>query len=315
MNRKSLGINRFLKRVAQNSEQWIGPVGFILGIIFAVTIGIPTGIDIYQNWQNLDPKDRSQAGITLIQTIATIVGGIAIFWNIVLSRRQLAASQEQNITERFSIAVEQLGHEQTAVRIGGIYSLERIAQDSSRDYWTVMETLAAFIRDRRNWIAWEKLPEKPNVDKDITPAIIVLGRCDRSKQPPNSPIYLQSCDFRRCSFLRDNFQGTLFHHSHFGQANLSGSNFQGASFHNSNLTEANLSDANLTQAKLTQADVTHCNFQNADLSEADLRHAKGLTVEQVKSTRNWQTAIYDDTFMTKLGITSNTSGHTPPKQS
>ncbi|MEM7795324.1 MAG: hypothetical protein AAF579_12860 [Cyanobacteria bacterium P01_C01_bin.118] len=76
MNRKSLGINRFLKRVAQNCDRWIGPVGCILGVTFAVTIGIPTGIDIYQNWQNLDPKDRSQAGITLIQTIATISSGI-----------------------------------------------------------------------------------------------------------------------------------------------------------------------------------------------------------------------------------------------
>ncbi|EKU97317.1 putative low-complexity protein [Leptolyngbya sp. PCC 7375] len=316
MNRKSSGINRFLRRVTQNCDNWIGPVGLILGVTFAVTIGIPTGIDIYQNWQNLDPKDRSQAGITLIQTVATIVGGIAIFWNIVLSRRQLAASQEQNITERFSVAVEQLGHEQTAVRIGGIYSLERIAQDSPRDYWTVMEILAAFIRDRRNWIAWEDLPEEPKIEKDITPAIIVLGRCDRTRQPPNSPIYLQSCDFRRCAFINDNFPNTLFHKSHFGQANLSGSNFQGSSFRRSNLTDANLknadlSETNLTKAKLTRADVTHCNFQNADLSEADLSHAKGLTVEQVKLAHNWQAATYDDAFVAKLGITANIPGHTP----
>ncbi|MEM0979694.1 MAG: pentapeptide repeat-containing protein [Cyanobacteria bacterium P01_H01_bin.58] len=310
MNRKSLGITQFLRRVIQNCDQWIGPVGLILGIIVAVTIGIPTGIDIYQNWQNLEPKDRSQAGITLIQTIATIVGGIAIFWNIVLSRRQLAASQEQNITERFSVAVEQLGHEQTAVRIGGIYSLERIAQDSPRDYWTIMEILAAFIRDRRNWIAWEDLPEEPKIEKDITPAIIVLGRCDRSQQPANSPIYLQSCDFRRCAFINDNFPNTLFHKSHFGQANLSGSNFQGSSFRRSNLTDANLKNAdfsntNLTRSKLNRADVTNCNFQNADISEADLSHAKGLTVEQVKSARNWQAATYDDDFMIQLGLKAN----------
>ncbi|NEZ67034.1 pentapeptide repeat-containing protein [Leptolyngbyaceae cyanobacterium CCMR0082] len=319
MNHKSSSINRFLKRVAQNFDKWIGPVGFILGVTFAVTIGIPTGIDIYQNWQNLDPKDRSQAGITLIQTVATIVGGIAIFWNIVLSRRQLAASQEQNITERFSVAVEQLGHEQTAVRIGGIYSLERIAQDSPRDYWTVMEILAAFIRDRRNWVAWEDLPEEPKIEKDITPAIIVLGRCDRSRQPANSPIYLQSCDFRRCAFINDNFPDTLFHKSHFGQANLSGSNFKGSSFRRSNFTNANLknadlSETNLTKAKLTGADVTHCNFQNADLSEADLSHAKGLTIEQVKSARNWQAAIYDDAFVAKLGIAANIPGHTQSAQ-
>lgn len=320
MKNQKITTTKILKSIDQSFAKWIGPVGFVLGIIFAVTIGIPTGIDIYQNWQNLDPKDRSQAGITLIQTVATIIGGIAIFWNIVLSRRQLAASKEQNITERFSVAVEQLGHEQTAVRIGGIYSLERIAQDSPRDYWTVMEILAAFIRDRRNWIAWEDLPEEPKIEKDITPAIIVLGRCDRSRQPPNSPIYLQSCDFRRCAFINDNFPNTLFHKSHFGQANLSGSNFQGSSFRRSNLTNANLknanfSDTNLTKAKLTEADVSHCNFQNADLSEADLRHAKGLTVEQIKSTKNWQTATYDDDLMVQLGIMANTPANDPGEQS
>jgi hypothetical protein len=30
------------------------------------------------------------------------------------------------------------------VRLGGIYSLERIAHDSPRDQWTIIETLSAF---------------------------------------------------------------------------------------------------------------------------------------------------------------------------
>ena len=33
------------------------------------------------------------------------------------------------------------------VRIGGIYALERIARDSARDHSTIMEVLAAFIRE------------------------------------------------------------------------------------------------------------------------------------------------------------------------
>jgi hypothetical protein len=31
---------------------------------------------------------------------------------------------------------------------GGIYSLERISKESPDDYWTVMEILTAFVRER-----------------------------------------------------------------------------------------------------------------------------------------------------------------------
>ena len=34
------------------------------------------------------------------------------------------------------------------MRLGGIYSLERISKESPDDYWTVMESLTAFVRER-----------------------------------------------------------------------------------------------------------------------------------------------------------------------
>jgi hypothetical protein len=34
------------------------------------------------------------------------------------------------------------------VRLGGVYSLERISKESADDYWTVMENLTAFVRER-----------------------------------------------------------------------------------------------------------------------------------------------------------------------
>ena len=45
-------------------------------------------------------------------------------------------------------AVEQLGSDKLEVRLGGIYSLERISKESPDDYWTVMENLTAFVRER-----------------------------------------------------------------------------------------------------------------------------------------------------------------------
>jgi hypothetical protein len=41
--------------------------------------------------------------------------------------------------------------------LGGIYTLEHISRES---YWTVMETLCAFVRDRARW-NWQDKPETP----------------------------------------------------------------------------------------------------------------------------------------------------------
>jgi hypothetical protein len=57
-------------------------------------------------------------------------------------------NNERLITERFSKSVEQLGSNDISVRIGGIYALERIAKDSPKDHWTIMEVLTAFVRQR-----------------------------------------------------------------------------------------------------------------------------------------------------------------------
>lgn len=57
-------------------------------------------------------------------------------------------AQEEHRTERFAKAVEQLGNERIEVNLGGIYSLERLAKDSSRDYGTVIEVLTAYVRER-----------------------------------------------------------------------------------------------------------------------------------------------------------------------
>src|SRR5690349_5878609 len=66
-------------------------------------------------------------------------------------QEQTNADRQRRITESFSKAVEQLGNDKLELRIGGIYTLERISKESPDDYWTVMETLTAFVRERARW--------------------------------------------------------------------------------------------------------------------------------------------------------------------
>jgi hypothetical protein len=62
-------------------------------------------------------------------------------------RRTLELTEQGQVTDRYTKAIEQLGSDKLDVRIGGIYALERIARDSARDHPTVMEVLSAFIHD------------------------------------------------------------------------------------------------------------------------------------------------------------------------
>src|SRR5215467_2757820 len=86
----------------------------------------------------------------------TVIVGVAGFWASVrntnktteLALRAVELTEQGQVTDLYSRAIEQLGSDKLDVRIGGIYALERVAQDSPADHPTVMEVLAALIRER-----------------------------------------------------------------------------------------------------------------------------------------------------------------------
>src|ERR1051326_4057166 len=53
-------------------------------------------------------------------------------------RRTHELTEQGQITDRYTKAVEQLGSDKLDVRIGGIYALERITRDSPNDHPTAM---------------------------------------------------------------------------------------------------------------------------------------------------------------------------------
>ncbi|MEU4522153.1 pentapeptide repeat-containing protein [Amycolatopsis sp. NPDC024027] len=54
---------------------------------------------------------------------------------------------ERRLTELYLKAVEQLGSSQAAVRHGGLYALERVAQDNSSQRQTVVDVICAYLRN------------------------------------------------------------------------------------------------------------------------------------------------------------------------
>jgi hypothetical protein len=86
---------------------------------------------------------ENEARKTLAYIMAGVLAIIGIYMGLRRIRaleRQVLVAQEGQITERFTRAIEQLGNDKMEVRLGGIYALERIANDSDKDYWPIMET-------------------------------------------------------------------------------------------------------------------------------------------------------------------------------
>jgi hypothetical protein len=98
---------------------------------------------------------ENKARGSLIQGIAGL-GGAFFFLTAYFTWRNLQVTEDKQVSERFVKAAEMMAavdednrpHEKLAVRVAGIYALERIANDSPDDYWTVMEVLTFFIRNQ-----------------------------------------------------------------------------------------------------------------------------------------------------------------------
>jgi hypothetical protein len=131
----------------------------------------------------------------LTYAAGVFAAGAMVFtaWNVTLYRKNLTllgrtneTTEQGQVTDRYTKAIEQLGSDKLDVRIGGIYVLERVARDSARDHTSVMEVLTAFIceHSREHW----PLPEH---DTDPGPATdnaaLRPGRPHRGRAPRSTP--------------------------------------------------------------------------------------------------------------------------------
>ena len=60
--------------------------------------------------------------------------------------RTYKLNESQQVTDTYTKAVEQLGHDKAPVRLGAMYSLERLAQDNPPRRQTIVEVLCAYLR-------------------------------------------------------------------------------------------------------------------------------------------------------------------------
>lgn len=204
-------------------------------------------------------------------------------------RETLRLSREGHITDRLSKAVEQLGHEATATRIGGIYALERIMRDSDSDHAPVVEILTAFVRehakhrgspsatnDTADFMPGPPVPGLAPLAADVQAAVTVLSR--RPDRRENGPLDLRGVDLRgvrahAAKLDEAVLTGALLDHADFGQASLKKARLRACSLKGAWLRAADFREASLKGADLTGSYLVDVQTQGADLSGVLLESA------------------------------------------
>ena len=245
--------------------------------------------------ENQARKERFLAENEARKTLAQILGGgfflltAYLTWrtvrateqNLTIARENLNATQDRQNAERFAKATESLDNTRTdqtpniSVRLGGIYALERLARDSGRDHWNVVEVVAAYLREHaalRTPLPAAAHPDHPRQRVDIQAAITVLGRRGH-RRTERHRVDLHSCDLRWIRMRDANFDWV-----NLADANLSGAKLERASLRSARLSRITLADADLRNTNLSVADdqgkttrLRGANLSNADFGHSDLR--------------------------------------------
>ncbi|MGA8339697.1 MAG: hypothetical protein WB761_33485, partial [Solirubrobacteraceae bacterium] len=100
----------------------------------------------------LNELSRVRVALVLI-VVSALAAAVAVYAFRLSSRDRRREHTERQQNERFMRAIDQLGHPALDVRLGGIYSLERLAQESPEDHGPIIEILAAFVREHAPWPA------------------------------------------------------------------------------------------------------------------------------------------------------------------
>ena len=134
-------------------------------------------------WFHLwEPAMTQELRIDAASVLVTTLGAIAVSAGLYFTKRTIDVSREGQITERFTRAIDQLGSKRLEIRLGGIYALERIARDSSRDQGPIMEVLTTYVRQHAAWTEPIDAPvavetaTAPECPPDVQAVMTVLGR-------------------------------------------------------------------------------------------------------------------------------------------
>ena len=207
--------------------------------------------------------------------------------------RQLTDTIESNGAHHDQVRTEA----NLEVRLGAIYALERIARDSERDHWPIMEVLCAYIRNPQNCgIPVENTEPSsdpkfshykwgqpiPATRVDVQAAVTVLGRRQKNRKlferRRNLRLDLRSANLQHASISGD------FDFADFGSSRLDLAQIRKAHLNNAQLVSVQAIGCYISDTKMENANLQAANFDRSRFVRVDAALASFSEASAVKAT-------------------------------
>ena len=251
----------------RSGGSWVAIVILVTLSVVAVLALTATLNDDFRKW-----FIKYESGSTTIRNIGLLIAGIIAIalavWRSRVADRQAAIAQRQAeiahnqaaaaergmLNERYQRGTEMLGSDVLSVRLGGIYSMQRLASEHPEEYHVqIMKSFCSFVR---NPTADKTKPFDLNakVREDVQAIMDAIGtRNDHHVALEKKVEYrldLSGVSLRGANLISKNLQRVIITHSDLTNSLWDGANFEGALFMKTDLSGAFFPSAKNLQCRL-----------------------------------------------------------------
>jgi uncharacterized protein YjbI with pentapeptide repeats len=244
-------------------KNWLEGKGLLLTILTSLLV-IILGVGF-----SLNEIEKEDNKIEAIRNIALSVGAIVTFifaiWRSSIADKTARANFEAlnhstkvHLNEIFTKATEQLASEQSAIKLAGIYSLEKVTKETYEYDQIIMNVLCSFVRSPK--YEGEEFKEYMEQNrqffikyrKPVDAAIGVIISIMR-KEPYRSRKKGLLIDLSETTLKKKFFNGFNLQAANFEDATLEGVDFSGAYLMGANCQNASFKNVYLVKTKMEGA--------------------------------------------------------------
>lgn len=241
----------------------------------------------------MNKSDKWKAENEFRRTLIQIFGGVIVIVGLFFTSeqvRQFYISQEnmklEQLSSRYSKAIELLSKKGSTNKIGAIYALEQIVEESPNYLKIVLDVLPVFVKQ-------SEYCQDNEYNKIILPevqaAMTVIARIKNKENTNVEKVYsinLTRAKLKGVELTSANLVKADLREAELINAEISYANMQEAILNGANMQGANLKAVNLKIAVLSGVDFQGANLDGADLEGAvlwfaNLQSTNGLTVDQL----------------------------------
>ena len=224
-----------------------------------------------------------------------------------IAQQQAATAERGLLNERYQRGAEMLGSDVLAVRMGGIYALQRLAYEHPEQYHVqIMRLFCAFVR---NPTADKTIPYDPKakVREDVQAVMDAIG--DRNshrvdlEENVEYRLDLSGVKLRGANLNLKNLQRIILTHSDLTNSWWVGGNFAGVQFMDSDLTGAFFPSAILAGAEFSRdgnfpaKNLTQFQLDQAHFDPKNPPHLKGVVDSDTGKPLVWRShPLNDETY-------------------